>query len=221
MMGCLCGLGDTSDWWRLYASASEVYLWRAKLLGDAPREPTDALAMLAAVMRGAEAGLDARGVCVYATEGGGYTVDVVMTIRTFAVRTDITGWDAADVAAAVAADGGVRAAMPNLKLESPEWLQLTGPPQSTDFWRAHEIVWDYALAPNGGGPTQAFADIRGVYKSPADEGPNAQPWKPKVSPLGPPGGGETGKGNMAVVWAAGIGLAVLGVYLLASKEQRR
>jgi hypothetical protein len=222
MMGCLCGLGDTSAWWRLYALDSDVYLWRAKIKSDPPKAPEDALVILAAAMRGANAGLDARGVCVYATEGGNYAVDVVMTVRSFAVRTEITGWSAESIAAAVVADGGVRAAMPNLKVDSAEWLQLTGPPQAIDFWRAHEVLWDYALGPSGGAPTQAFADVRGVYKSPADEGPNAQPWKPSDSPLGPPDGGQTdGKGNMMVVWAAGIGLAVLGVYMLSRKEQRR
>jgi len=222
MMGCMCGLGDTSDWWRLIAKTSEVYLWRAKLTGDAPREPQDALAILAAVMRAADAGLDARGVCVYATEGGGYTIDVVMTIRSFNIRSTITGWSAEDIAQAVVSDGGVRAAMPGIKVEEPEWLELTGPPQSLDFWLAHAIVWDYALGPSGGGPTQAFADVHGVYTSPSDEGPNAKPWKPTPSPLGPNGsGGKNAKSNEAVVWAAGIGLAVLGVYLLVSKEQRR
>jgi len=223
MTACPCGLGDTSSWWRLYARETEVYLWRAKLSGDLPKAPEDALVLLAAVMRGAKSGLDARGVCFYATEGGGYALDVVMTIRAFGYRETFFGWDADAVAQAVMADGSVRAAMPNLQIEEPEWLELEGPKQALDFWLSHTVVWDNALAPDAGGaPTQAFANVDGVYKAPADAGLNAPRWKPAPSPLGPDGqGGENGKEDQTVLWAAGIGLAVLALYWLTRKEQRR
>jgi hypothetical protein len=217
VIGC-CGLGDTSAWWRAYATNTEVYVWRAKLQADHPSTPEDALTILAAVMKTHGAGLDARGVCVYATEGGGYGIDVVQTVRNFAIRTQLTGWSAEDVALGVMSDGPVRAAMPKIQIADPEWLQLTGPPQAVDFWRAHEILWDYALGGGGGGPTQAFADVRGVYKSPSDDGSSAQAWKPGKLSLGPSGTSQGDKSNIAV-WVAGIGLVALGVYLL-TKEQR-
>jgi hypothetical protein len=204
------GLGDTADWWRTYASPSEVYVWRVKVTGFGLASPDDPLALLRAASRSPNLLLDARGVCVSVDSEGSGTLDVVFTIREYALNANILAlWpDAEDVAAAVLADDSAQARFPKLGLAEPEWLQLTGPAASVDFWRSAPILWDRQLGPSWqGGPTQAFADRDGVYIGAADAGPGLTAWKTGKPPVG---SHKKGNGQSWVPLAAvGVLLGVL------------
>lgn len=219
--GCQGAIGDTSGWWRTYASPSDVYVWRVGVTGLVASAPDDALAVLRAASRSPNLLLDARGICLSVNAEGSGRVDVVFTIREYAMNTNVLAlWpNAAEVAAIVLADDATRARSPKLALSEPEWLQLTAPPASVDFWKAAPVLWDRMLGPNWqGGPTQAFANRDGVYIGVSDEGPGLKPWTTGKKPGLGPGDKKNGGGGSSWVPLVGVGL-LLGILLFTSRGQ--
>lgn len=210
--------GDTTDWGQWYASPGEVYLWRAMATGADFQEPADANRLLRSVaLAAADLSLDVRGIVVSPTGA----VTVVFTADTTTPYVDPT--TAVEVANHVLADSAVRDRFPELSLQSARWMQLTGPPASVDFWKAHAIVWDDDV-----GPLDAFAKQQGIYRGPnADAGPQLAPWATEPPDLG---NGKDGKdqGNKDYTipsWVLPAAVVVAGAFAVASvwniKERAR
>lgn len=172
------GFGDTTDWKQFYAMPAEVYVWRALLLNADLEDPGDAQLVLRAVAKAAaDLRLDVRGIVV--KPGGG--VDVILTADTV-IPYVLPPTDAADVRVGVMADPQVRTRFPQVDVQGERFLQLTGPPASVDFWRAHTTVWDDQV-----GPLDAFARLEGIYRGAmADDGAALQPWTVEQPPLKKP-----------------------------------
>jgi hypothetical protein len=200
-------LGDTGDWYRVYARPDEAYLWRARLVMAELRDPSDALAVLAAFGRAQNLDLNVQGICVKQMDAG-TQVDVVLTTPTTQIYTPLVDDDAESLAIGVMSDASLRQRFPSLAVRSPELLQITGPPDAIDFWRSHATVWDPSLGQTGhGGPTQAFANLSGAYLGAADEGPRLKPWKVDRPGLEPD---QDNKTDATVFWViGGIALAWL------------
>ena len=214
-------LGDTSAWWRSYASPSGVYLWRAQVEGMVLVSPDDALAVVAAVGRVQNSLLDVRGIALRVSESGVGQVDVVQTSRDFATNTNLLMlWpDADEVAQAVVADPSVKGRFPSLVLRQPEWLELTGPADAVDFWRSSPILWDRLLGSGKlGGPTQAFSNRDGIYIGQADDGTGLRSWsggKPGPAPNG--GGGKST--TTILLWVGGAAIVAGALYLVTRRNK--
>lgn len=192
-------LGDTGDWYRLYASADEVYLWRARLERAPMSDPSDALAVLAAFGKASDLDLSVQAICVV-RDGDGAMVDVVLTSPVRQIYTALND-GATSLAQKLVASSALRERFPGLVITDPKLLQLTGPPDAVDFWRSHPTVWDPTLGQTGqGGPTSAFAKLEGVYEGVADEGPRARPWITPQPDLGP---GPKQDDKQTVLWVMG------------------
>jgi hypothetical protein len=216
-------LGDTSAWWRSYASLSGVYLWRAQVEGMVLVSPDDALAVVAAVGRAPNNPLDVRGIALRVSEAGTGQVDVVQTAREFSANTNLLMlWpDADEVAAAVSSDPAVKGRFPSLVLRQPEWLELTGPADAVDFWRSSPVLWDRLLGSGKlGGPTQAFSNRDGIYIGQADDGTNLRTWTGGKPPT-PPNGGGHGSLGTTLLWVGGAALAAGAIYLVTQKMKER
>lgn len=209
---CGCPLGDTADWYRVYASPQEAYVWRARLGGAEMRDPSDALAVLAAFGKAQDLDLNVQGICVV-KQPGGARVDVVITTKTTQpalIYTPLVNDDAESLALKLLSDGQLRQRFPQLSISEPELLQITGPPDAVDFWRSHETLWDPSLGQTGhGGPTQAFARLSGAYLGAADEGPALKAWKVDKPGLGPDQGKD---GDATVFWVIG-GVALVWLFV--------
>ena len=224
-MSCGCALGETSSWWQLTAGSSEVFVWRCQFTGANIATVDDALAIVHGAAQAPTNPLDVRGIAVKPS-GGGFSVDIVWTIRMWMTNPDRTGllyhWPTAkDVATAIAADPGVRGRFPQLAMSGYEWLELEGPADALDFWRAHSILWDRALGDGKiGAPTQAFADRDGAYVGAADEGQQLRrlPGSGKKD-IGPPGTDQPA--SKTALWVAlGAGV-ILAAWYFGQREQKR
>lgn len=194
-------MGDTADWDLFYASPSEVYVWRAPIEGAGVSGPEDAQLVLRAIARAQINKLDVRGVVFGYYEDGSQGLDVVFTADT--ILPYAIPQSAARLAEAALSDPALRARFPSLSFPGPRWLELTGPPDAIDFWRAHAIVWDDQV-----GPTDAFAQLEGIYRGEADDGPRLAPWKKEPPVLnGKPIPGE--KSAWPTLALVGLGMAAL------------
>ena len=143
--------------------------------------------------------LDVRGIAVQA-EDDTATVDVVLSTNRARVYPPGFYDDAADIALKVAAEPALRERFPSLAVQGAELLQLTGPPDAVDFWRAHSVLWSTVLGQTGaGGPTTDFAEGRGIFLGVADDGPRLTPWSTASPGLGP----KREKDNYAALWVMG------------------
>lgn len=215
----LTSLSDTTDWARVYASAQEVYVWRAEMSGCQLGRADDALLLLRAVAKAQKLDLDAKAVLIASPEAASSMVDVVLTAdstRPIVIRDSPTA-----IADAAAADPSLRARCPGLKLTRAQLLQLTAPPSAVDFWRQHDIVYDDTV-----GPTGAWVAQRGAYKGTADQGSTAVPLPFQA----PPPLDEKKKGSSAdasaddvihfLAWTAvGAAASWLTAHLIFAKEQ--
>jgi hypothetical protein len=209
------GLGDTTDWKQVWSDPAEVYLWRAFVHGAELADPSDAQLLLRAVAKSAtELGMDVRGIVVGPTG----MVDVVLT--TDVLQPYVLPPDAADVRIGALADPQLRARYPQIDLQAERFLQLTGPPASVDFWRAHATVWDDKV-----GPLDAFAKMQGIYRGPnADAGPGLAPWTVSQPPLETPPPKPTttsGWATPTLVFLAGALFLAGGAWALMPKERAR
>jgi hypothetical protein len=179
------GLGETSEWYRLYAVPEEVYVFRARVTGVEMTHPDDALALLAAVGRASDLNLNVQGITVNRTATD-TTIDVPMTTAMTRAYAPLLYEDADGIATAMLMDAQLRSRFPKIGVSTPELLQLTGPPAAIDFWRSHATLWDTTLGQGGqGGPTAAFAERAGVYHGVADGAPVLKPWTVERPGLGP------------------------------------
>lgn len=171
------GFGDTEPWSRWWASPAEVYVWRARLKNAEIGSPADALRILRSVAEAQTDSLelDARAIAL----GADGRVDVIFTADS--TRPYGAAVDALDIAQTVRQDPSLRTLWPQLDVTSPVWLELTGPPQATDFWRSRPILIDDTV-----GVQDAFAKQQGVFQGAADDGDSAQAWTGSEPPLEPP-----------------------------------
>jgi hypothetical protein len=206
------GFGDAIDWHQWWAAPTEVYVWRAYLQNAVVEEPADAQLLLRAVARAAaDLSMDVRGIVI--NDKGG--ADVVMTSDTHIPY--ILPPTATDVKIGALADSQLRARYPQVDLVGERFLQLTGPPASVDFWRAHATVWDDKV-----GPLDAFAKLEGIYRGHvADEGPALQAWTVSSPPLEPPPPHPSTAGISPAVLFAGAVVLAGAAWALLSKERAR
>ena len=205
-----CALGDTGDWYGLYARPEEAYVWRAQIVGADIRDPEDALAVLAAFGKAQKLHLNVQGICVQKQQDS-TIVDVVLTtasLKVYAVAAPVpmfTAQNASEIAASMLGDRSLRERFPQLSVRAADLLQITAPPAAIDFWRSHPTLWDPSLGQTGqGGPTQAFANLTGAYLGAADDGPGLKPWKVDKPGLGPD---QDKDSDATVFWVIG-GLAL-------------
>jgi hypothetical protein len=205
-----CALGDTGDWYGLYARPEEAYVWRAQLVGADIRDPEDALAVLASFGQTQNLKLNVQGICIQKQQDGA-VVDVVLTttsLKVYVISAPVpmfTAQSAEEIATGMLGDRSLRERFPQLSIRTAELLQITAPPAAIDFWRSHATLWDPSLGQTGqGGPTQAFANLTGAYLGAADDGPGLKPWKVAKPGLGPD---QDKDSDATVFWVIG-GLAL-------------
>lgn len=196
-------LGEVADWPRLYASASEVYLWRAVMSGAKLGSAADALSVLRAAAKAQDYDLDVKALVVSDPAAPEPSIDLVMTSDSS--RPYVIKQKPDDLAAKVALDPELRQRFPAVAFRDSQLLILSGPPDAVDFWRQHETIWDDQV-----GPMQPWAEQRGAYLGVADDGPRVAPW-PMATPPNLNGGKQNGKEP-----AKGAGSALQFVLLLAA-----
>jgi len=204
----MIGLGDTSSWLGIVSSPKEVYLFRVRAHGLAPKSPLDLLAFVRAVGQ-SRLSPDVRAVTLW-SDSGEPTIDVIVTSPggtgvTFLVPSSDGVLE--DVAKNVA----VQRIFPGIVLHDPELLQLTAPQDAIDFWLVQPLLWDRNLP----GPTDVFANPfeYSVDLGKADDGPRVKPWKE-----GQPMPSLPGSGGNALFLVLGAGLAAYIIYRVTRKR---
>lgn len=225
------GFGETKTWLGAWRSKDEVYLWRARLRGMPMKHPDQALTIVRAVGRAVAkwdpvqgaAELDVRGVALSKIADTDWSVDVVMTA--VSSGPDLLVKNAQGIANDAMAEPELRQLFPQLSIEEPQLLQLTGPPGAVDHWRAQPLLWDHNLGPEGG-PTDTFAKPAeySIVLGTADEGKLAKPWtssKPGLTPPPPKGGGTNGSGQDTILAAGIVLVGVVAVAKILGSNRRR
>jgi hypothetical protein len=231
------GLGDVSVWNypALHVlTASGVYVVRLKCTGLPLADGGALLLFVRAVGLAQNMGFDVRGAAAWQDPGADATtwwIDVICTVTSWKMPSSTTD-SAAQIADSVGRDPTLRASFPNLSIDPSAslWGELTGPPQSVDFWKSQPILWDHtlpgpkcaALFGGCGGPTNTFAapPASSIVKGKADDGAMAIPFAvtapvPVVTP-----GASSGSSlaTIGVLGALGIaGLFAVGYYYLGQK----
>ncbi len=187
-----CAFGETSSWWRVYASASEVYVWRATFKGLRIETADDLHPFVKAFGRAQNMSLDVRGVCAQPVSGDSYIVDVVYTARITAPTPIIGADDADDVLEIVKEDVDFSKRYTSIQVDNPQWLQLVGPKNSLDFWLSQPVLWDANLGTRswgrGGGPTSSWTDMKGLFLGSSEFVDGLKPLSPKLGGgFSPPG----------------------------------
>ncbi len=206
--------GETSSWWGLVSTTDEVYLFRALLKGLPITTPIDALLFVRVVGERFNAffPMDVRGVALGKVTGNDYVIDVVMTSPQSGVAPLTPS--AVSVQAAILADSDINRIYPALQVVDPEILELTGPKDAVDHWRAQPVLWDHSLegARGHGGPTDTFATPAdySIVKGKADDGKGATPWKVDKPGFDPTPGAQTSDSTATVFLVLlGIGIVVM------------
>lgn len=198
------GFGETGPWDLFYASPDEVYVWRAPIEGAVIETPDDAQLVLRAIAKAQINKLDAKAIAfVLRGQADQQAIDVLFTADSTIPYT--IPQSAKRLAEAAEADPALRQRFPGIAFPDAQWLELTGPPDAIDFWRAHEIVWDDSV-----GPTDAFAKLKGIYKGQADDGPRVTAWTKKPPDLnGGKNGGHPGTSSALTYVGLALGTAAI------------
>lgn len=213
-------LGETESFVGCSLQTDDVILWRAVAKGmPSPPSVRDLLLLGKAAAKASEYFMNLRGIAVRPLSGSQHAIDVVMTGKypiplhpacgPGGVIGTLVGApeSGAELGEQVVADPEVRAAMPKLELSQMRYELLVGPPAAVDAWLAHGLLYE-----SGVGPTDAYAEGKGVYVGSADQAPAIDAYSPTPPPeIGKQGADDAGQISVSdVLW---VGAAAVGLYV--------